>query len=191
MAISLAGEASSNSRIAASISSLACALYLNNRSSVLISFMSAPSPYRLLYPTAYSTRRSGRVPLASLRSVRSVIFHVDKNISDHSYCLLAFEMACMVAKTQTNPRRLASQQRSRLTVEALLEATARILVKDGYDCASTNRIAHVAGVSIGSLYQYFPSKEALVAAVIDRQTQETMQLARDALIKVAMQPVEE
>ncbi|HKD29680.1 MAG TPA: TetR/AcrR family transcriptional regulator [Xanthobacteraceae bacterium] len=97
----------------------------------------------------------------------------------------------MVAKTQTNPRRLASQQRSRLTVEALLEATARILVKDGYDCASTNRIAHVAGVSIGSLYQYFPSKEALVAAVIDRHTQETIQLIRGALFKVAMQPVEE
>jgi AcrR family transcriptional regulator len=97
----------------------------------------------------------------------------------------------MVAKSRTNPRKSASQERSRLTVDALLEATARLLVKEGYDRASTNRIAQVAGVSIGSLYQYFPSKEALVAAVIDRHTQETMQLARDALIKVAMQPVEE
>lgn len=97
----------------------------------------------------------------------------------------------MAAKSQTNPRKLASQQRSRLTVDALVEATARILVKDGYDRASTNRIAHAAGVSIGSLYQYFPNKEALVAAVIDRHTQETIQLIRGALIKVAMQPVEE
>jgi AcrR family transcriptional regulator len=97
----------------------------------------------------------------------------------------------MVAKSRTNPRKSASQKRSRLTVDTLLQATARVLVKDGYDRASTNRIAHVAGVSIGSLYQYFPSKEALVAAVIDRQTQEVMRLARDALIKVAMQPVEE
>ncbi len=97
----------------------------------------------------------------------------------------------MVAKPQTNPRKSASQQRSRLTVDALLEATARILVRDGYDRASTNRIAQVAGVSIGSLYQYFPSKEALVAAVIDRHTQETMELIRESLIKVAMQPVEE
>jgi AcrR family transcriptional regulator len=96
----------------------------------------------------------------------------------------------MVAKSRTNPRKSASQERSRLTVHALLEATARVLVKDGYDRASTNRIAHVAGVSIGSLYQYFPSKEALVAGVIDRHTQKMMQLARDALIKVAMQPVE-
>lgn len=97
----------------------------------------------------------------------------------------------MVAKSRINPRKSASQERSRLTVDALLEATARVLVKEGYDRASTNRIAQVAGVSIGSLYQYFPSKEALVAAVIDRHTQETTQLARDALIKVAMQPIEE
>jgi AcrR family transcriptional regulator len=97
----------------------------------------------------------------------------------------------MVAKPLTNPRKSASQDRSRLTVDALLEATARVLVKDGYDRASTNRIAHVAGVSIGSLYQYFPSKEALVAAVIDRHTQEMMQLIREALMKVAMRPVEE
>jgi AcrR family transcriptional regulator len=100
-------------------------------------------------------------------------------------------MALMVAKSRTNPRKSASQERSRLTVDALLEATARVLVKDGYDRASTNRIAHVAGVSIGSLYQYFPSKEALVAAVIDRHTQETMELIRESLVKVAMQPVEE
>jgi AcrR family transcriptional regulator len=73
----------------------------------------------------------------------------------------------MARKPATNPRKSASQERSRLTVEALLEATARVLMKDGYDRASTNKIAAVAGVSIGSLYQYFPSKEALVAAVID------------------------
>jgi len=97
----------------------------------------------------------------------------------------------MATKTSTNPRKTASQERSRLTVEALIEATARILMKDGYDRASTNRIAEAAGVSIGSLYQYFPSKEALVAAVIDRHTQGMMQVVRDALVKVAMRPIEE
>lgn len=96
----------------------------------------------------------------------------------------------MAAKARTNPRKSASQQRSRLTVDALLEATARILVKEGYDRASTNRIAEVAGASIGSLYQYFPNKEALVAAVIDHHTEETIQLIRGALIKVAIAPVE-
>src|SRR5215475_12927818 len=112
-------------------------------------------------------------------------------MSDSLHCLLAFEMPLMAAKTRTNPRKTASQERSRLTVEALIEATARILTKDGYDRASTNRIADAAGVSIGSLYQYFPSKEALVAGVIDRHTQGMLQVVRNALLKVAMRPIEE
>ena len=71
-----------------------------------------------------------------------------------------------------------------------MEATARVLIKEGYDRASTNKIAAVAGVSIGSLYQYFPSKEALVAAVIDRHTQELSQVFRNALLRVATRPIE-
>jgi AcrR family transcriptional regulator len=90
----------------------------------------------------------------------------------------------------TKPRKSASQARSRLTIDALLEATARVLTKEGYDRASTNKIAAVAGVSIGSLYQYFPSKEALVAAVIDRHMHDMLQLVRDALAKAATRPIE-
>ena len=96
----------------------------------------------------------------------------------------------MLRKPRTNPRKLASQERSRSTVNALLEATTRILKKEGYDRASTNRIAEVAGVGIGSLYQYFPSKEALVAAVMDRHSQEISQLIRSALAKAAARPIE-
>ena len=90
----------------------------------------------------------------------------------------------------TKPRKVASQERSRATVDALVEATARILVKEGFDKASTNRIAEVAGVSVGSLYQYFPGKEALVAAVIERHQQEIMQTVRGELAEVLAQPVE-
>jgi AcrR family transcriptional regulator len=90
----------------------------------------------------------------------------------------------------TNPRKHASQARSRATVDALIEATARILVSDGFDKASTNRIAEAAGVSVGSLYQYFPSKEALVAAVIDRHNQDLMKVVRGALAEVAAEPIE-
>jgi AcrR family transcriptional regulator len=96
----------------------------------------------------------------------------------------------MARRPATKPRKSASQARSRQTVDALLEATARILLKDGYDKASTNKIAAVAGVSIGSLYQYFPSKEALVAAVIDRHMHEMFRVVRDALVKVATRPIE-
>lgn len=97
----------------------------------------------------------------------------------------------MARRPLIKPRKQASQERSRATVDALIEATARILVKEGFDKASTNRIARVAGVSVGSLYQYFPGKEALVAALIDRHQQELMQLARDELAGVANQPVEQ
>ena len=66
----------------------------------------------------------------------------------------------------------------------LIDATARLLVKEGFDTASTNKIAQDAGVSIGSLYQYFPGKEALVAAVIDRHNDQVMQVVRQASANV-------
>jgi AcrR family transcriptional regulator len=95
----------------------------------------------------------------------------------------------MPRKLITKPRKNASQDRSRATVDALIEATARILVREGFDRASTNRIAEVAGVSVGSLYQYYPGKDALVAAVIVRHHQELMELVRGALAEVASQPI--
>ena len=96
----------------------------------------------------------------------------------------------MARKALTSPRKHASQERSRATVDALIDATARILVKEGFDNASTNHIAETAGVSIGSLYQYYPCKEALVAAVIDRHNRQLMRIVRDALAEVASAPVE-
>ena len=96
----------------------------------------------------------------------------------------------MVRRPLTKPRKVAAQERSRATVDALVGATARILVEEGFDKASTNRIAEVAGVSVGSLYQYFPSKEALVAAVIEHHQQEIMQTVRGELADILAQPVE-
>jgi AcrR family transcriptional regulator len=78
----------------------------------------------------------------------------------------------MAPRTRTVPRKSPQQQRSRETVDVILAATARVLVREGFDRASTNRIAEAAGVSIGSLYQYFPSKEALVAALVERHIEE-------------------
>lgn len=70
-------------------------------------------------------------------------------------------------------RRTPIQERAHATIEVLLEATAHILVEVGYARLSTNRVARRAGVSIGSLYQYFSDKDALVDALarrfIDRQ----------------------
>lgn len=96
----------------------------------------------------------------------------------------------MARKPPTNPRKNALQERSRATVDALVEATARILVREGFEKTSTNRIAEIAGVSVGSLYQYFPSKEALVAAVIERHNQEIMGLVRATLTEISDMPIE-
>ena len=75
-----------------------------------------------------------------------------------------------------------------MTVDALVEATARILVREGFDKASTNRIAEEAGVSVGSLYQYFPSKEALVVAVVDRHKRDILGVVRKAIAEAAQLP---
>jgi AcrR family transcriptional regulator len=117
-------------------------------------------------------------------------FHLCQNTSDHSLLVLAWQRRKMARAPVIKPRKIASQERARATVDALVEATARILVKEGFDKASTNRIAEVAGVSVGSLYQYFPSKEALVAAVIERHQQEIMRTVQAELTDVLTQPVD-
>jgi AcrR family transcriptional regulator len=73
----------------------------------------------------------------------------------------------MVRAAKTRVRKKPTQERAQETVDAILAATARVVARDGYDRASTNRIAEAAGVSIGSLYQYFPSKEAIVSALME------------------------
>ncbi|TCK99757.1 TetR family transcriptional regulator [Shimia isoporae] len=65
-----------------------------------------------------------------------------------------------------NPRKKPKQERARATYEAILEAAARILVRGGLDALNTNRVAEVAGVSIGTLYQYFPTKQAILTEII-------------------------
>jgi AcrR family transcriptional regulator len=73
-------------------------------------------------------------------------------------------------RRQLQPRKSPAQKRSSETVEAILEAAARVLEKVGFAGYNTNAIAERAGVSIGSLYQYFPCKDALTAALIERET---------------------
>jgi AcrR family transcriptional regulator len=67
-----------------------------------------------------------------------------------------------------SPRKRPRQQRSIATVVAIVEAAARVFAERGYAGGSTNRIAQTAGVSIGSLYEYFPNKGAILVAVAER-----------------------
>lgn len=66
-------------------------------------------------------------------------------------------------------------------VEALLEAATRVFVKEGYARSTTNRIAAAAGVSVGSLYQYFPSKDAIAVELLRRYRDELVALVAGRL----------
>jgi AcrR family transcriptional regulator len=67
------------------------------------------------------------------------------------------------------PRKSPRQERSAHTVETILAAATRVLERESLAGFNTNRVAAMAGVSVGSLYQYFPNKSSLIAALIDRQ----------------------
>lgn len=86
-------------------------------------------------------------------------------------------------KPQLRPRKAPRQSRSLATVAAILEAATRVLARDSLPGFNTNRVAEVAGVSIGTLYQYFPNKVALVAALIERE--------QDALAHAVEQSVQD
>jgi len=97
----------------------------------------------------------------------------------------------MARRIAIKPRKEALQDRSKSTVDAIMRATAHILIKRGYQETTTNAIALAAGVSIGSLYQYFPNKEAIVAALLDAHLEETQEWLRRAMIPALEQPLED
>ena len=88
-------------------------------------------------------------------------------------------------------RRKPTQARARETIDVILRATAQVLIEDGYDRASTNRIAKAAGVSVGSLYQYFPNKQAVVAALADAHVGATLAVVERSLQEHAASPLRE
>lgn len=78
-------------------------------------------------------------------------------------------------------RKTPRQARSRSTVEAILAAADRVLRREGYVAASTNRVARVAGFSVGSLYQYFDDKQAVVGALVDHALRDEAERIAQAL----------
>jgi AcrR family transcriptional regulator len=77
------------------------------------------------------------------------------------------------------PRKQPMQSRSRATYDAILDAAAQVLADEGYPASTTNKIAERAGASIGSVYEYFPSKEAIFTALIERLDQYTAESVID------------
>lgn len=94
-------------------------------------------------------------------------------------------------ESRLRPRKKPVQGRSRVTVEAILEAAARLFVRDGYPNTTTNRIAELAGVSVGSLYEYFPNKASILLALLTRQVEATLALMRERLAAVRGKPLDD
>jgi AcrR family transcriptional regulator len=107
--------------------------------------------------------------------------------------LLTFVYAYSVA-SRAKPRhvrRRPKQRRARETVEAVLDAVIRILKRDGYRAITTNRIAEVAGVSIGSVYQYFPDKASIFNALHQRHIDQIDRMVQSKLVEHASSPLED
>ena len=73
------------------------------------------------------------------------------------------------------------QARSRATVEIILDATVRIFESEGAEAATTSRIAEVAGVSVGTLYQYFGNRDAILDALQDREFERATTMMQNVL----------
>ena len=95
----------------------------------------------------------------------------------------------MSSRSSATPRKQPRQERSQATVQAILTATAHILTEEGYDRFTTNRAAERAGVSIGSLYQYFPNKESLLVALAEHHANAMVQLAQHHLDGLSDRPL--
>jgi AcrR family transcriptional regulator len=90
-------------------------------------------------------------------------------------------MAIAKKRPSLKPRKVPQQSRAEQTVASILEAAARVLETKGLAGLNTNAVAQRAGVSIGSLYQYFPGKDALIVALSLRERAEFVADAMDAL----------
>lgn len=94
-------------------------------------------------------------------------------------------MRTNVFERPITPRKLPRQARSRALVDAILDAAARILANHGRGALNTNALAEMAGVSIGSVYQYFPNREAIIVAVAERHSQRLFHCVADLDLRAA------
>ncbi|MEM9073376.1 MAG: TetR/AcrR family transcriptional regulator, partial [Myxococcota bacterium] len=89
------------------------------------------------------------------------------------------------------PRKKPQQDRSRALVAAMLEATRRVLLKDGFEATTVGEIARVAGVSPGSVYQYFPTKEAIISALHVSLEEDAVAYLAENLLEAQGAPLDE
>ena len=91
--------------------------------------------------------------------------------------------------TPLQPRKTPVQARSAHTVEAIQTACIQVLIDGGLERLSTTRVAARAGVSVGSLYQYYPNKQSLLAAVLEKHLLHVVEAVEAACLRAKGQPV--
>jgi len=96
-----------------------------------------------------------------------------------------------LSDTKEPSRRTPKQARAKATVDDLLEAAARLMAEEGPAALTTTRIAKRAGTSVGSVYQYFPDREAIVVALVEDRSLRLAGAARDELRKLMTAPLDE
>lgn len=99
-------------------------------------------------------------------------------------------MPVLKKKLPVPPRKAPIQARSRKTVQAISQATTQVLIRLGYEKTTTGAVAECAGVSIGTLYQYFPNKELLVMSVVHSHHDEVLATVERVLVAHAESPLD-
>lgn len=95
------------------------------------------------------------------------------------------------ALTAFEPRKTPIQARATVTVKAITEATIQILLSQGAERLTTTRVADRAGVSVGTLYQYFPNKQSLLFAVLKDHLEKVTEAVEDACERARHKPLTE
>lgn len=93
--------------------------------------------------------------------------------------------------TRSEPRKSPVQARSTASVDAILKATVQVLLRIGKEKLTTTRVAARAGVSVGTLYQYFPNKSALLRAALKLHVEEILAEVDEVCVAQRGQPVEQ
>lgn len=97
----------------------------------------------------------------------------------------------LIAESAVTPARKAPRQRrSQRMVDLILEAAEVVLVQEGFEGAGTNRIAEVAGVSVGSLYQYFANKQEIIGSLVRKHADEMVSILTEQLVGNENRPIE-
>jgi AcrR family transcriptional regulator len=95
------------------------------------------------------------------------------------------------AQPAFEPRKTPVQARAAVTVEAISEATIQVLLSDGADRLTTTRVAERAGVSVGTLYQYYPNKQSLLFAVLENHLDKVAAAVETACEQARHKPLRE